>query len=121
MFGKRLIVLLAFSAAFFTPFAARAALWDWVPRVIPTQDFSGISDPSRYPGYACKATNTWGDCVLYTYTTPNTPMGGRNLYRTVTSFGDNLNYSGCQFNDYKRDTARRTRPATCDYGTVRAY
>ena len=121
MVAKRLIASLAFSVTLLTPFAARASMFEWVPRIMKTTDFSSIQDPSRYPGYECKATNAWGDCVLYTYLTPNTPMGGRNLYRTVTSFGDGLNYSNCQFNDYKRDTARRKRPSTCHYGEPRSH
>lgn len=118
MFAKRLFASLAFSVAFFTPFAARAALWDWVPRVIQTQDLSGVTDPSRYPAYECKARNAWGDCVVYSFIAPGTPTGGRNPYRTVTSMGGAL-YSDCQFNDYKRGTARHTRPSTCDYGEPR--
>ena len=113
---KRIFASLAFSVAFFMPLTARAALWDWVPRVIPTTDYSQVTDASRFPGYECKARNSWGDCIVYSYITPNTPTYGRNPYRNVTSFEGQL-YSDCQFNDYKRDTARHTRPSTCDYGT----
>ncbi|MBM3231246.1 hypothetical protein FJZ28_02865 [Candidatus Peregrinibacteria bacterium] len=114
---RKILTLLAFSLAISAPTAVSAAGWDWVPKVFSFENPYRGADASRYPGYDCKARNAWGDCVVYTYVPAYDSEYARgHLYRTVTSFGDNQNYSGCQFNDYRRDTARRTRPTVCDYG-----
>ncbi len=99
-----------------TPEHASALSWDWVPRVLKVENQYRGLDATRYPGFECKKRNAWGDCVIFTYITENKPAEQKNYYRRVSSF-EGLNYSECQYNDYNRAIAPRTRYTVCDYGT----
>ena len=114
-------------AAFAAPQATYAMSWNWVPSVFKWENpYRGL-DVSRYPGFECKMKNFLGDCVVYSYSDGNNPdnhPGGgtpKNYYRRVSSYGDNLNYSDCQYDDYRRSIAPRTRYAVCDYGEPRTF
>lgn len=114
-------------ASFAAPMQAHAMSWDWVPRVIKWENpYRGL-DASRYPGFDCKIKNFLGDCVVFSYANGNRPdkhPGGgqpKNYYRRVSSYGNDLNYSDCQYDDYNRQISPRTRYTVCDYGEPRAY
>lgn len=109
---------LLFVTALATPEQAQALSWDWIPRVLGIENQYRGLDATRYPGFECKKRNSWGDCVIFNYVTENAPNKQKNYYRRVSSYGDNVNYSDCQYDDYKRDTAPRTRYTICDYGEV---
>jgi len=113
-----LLASLLFAVTLATPEQAQALSWDWVPRVLGIEiQYRGL-DATRYPGFECKKRNSWGDCVIFSYITENVPNKQKNYYRRVSSFlGSDLNYSDCQYDDYKRSTAPRTRYAIRDYGT----
>jgi hypothetical protein len=113
-----LLAGLLFAVTLATPMQAEAMSWDWVPRVLGIENpYRGL-DATRYPGFECKKRNSWGDCVIFNYITENVPNKQKNYYRRVSSFrGSDLNYSDCQYDDYKRSTAPATRYAICDYGT----
>ncbi|MDA0376306.1 MAG: hypothetical protein O3A80_03285 [bacterium] len=110
------------------PAQAHAAMsWDWVPKVLKWENpYRGL-DASRYPGFECKIKNFLGDCVVFSYVDGNRPdkhPGGgkpKNTYRRVSSYGDDLNYSDCQYNYDNRQISPRTRYTVCDYGEPRAY
>lgn len=107
------------------PQPAYALSWDWVPRVLGLENpYRGL-DATRYPGFECKVRNAFGDCVVFSYISnngpDNHPGGGapKNYYRRVSSYGQepyNLNYSDCQYDDYRRSTSPHTRYQICDYG-----
>ena len=103
------------------PEATYAMSWDWVPRVLRWENpYRGL-DATRYPGFECKIKNSWGDCVVYSYTDENRPVKQKNYYRKVSSYGEGLDYSDCQYDDYRREIAPRTRYSVCDYGELRTY
>lgn len=124
------------AASFATPTQVNAMSWDWVPRVLRWENpYRGL-DVTRYPGFECKIYNFLGDCVVYSYVDGNRPdkhPGGgkpKNYYRRVSSFENhtkksayeqNLNYADCQYDDYRRSIAPRTRYTVCDYGEPRTY
>lgn len=127
---KRLSSFLAVclcTGALAAPQPAHALSWDWVPRVLKFENpYRGL-DASRYPSFECKIRNAFGDCVVFSYVSANGPdnhPGGgkpKNYYRRVSSFGGDpfeprLNYSDCQYDDYRRNTAPHTRYTNCDYG-----
>jgi hypothetical protein len=125
------------AASFAAPSKALAMSWDWVPRVLKWENPYRGQDVTRYPGFECKIRNFLGDCVLYSYVDSNRPDkhpgGGKPknyYYRRVSSFENglkrsgyekNLDYSDCQYDDYRRQIARRTRPTICDWGEPRTY
>lgn len=124
-FSPILAVLLCSGALTFpTP----AYAWDWVPRVLKFENpYRGL-DATRYPGFECKMRNTWGDCVVYSYITkqgPDEHPGSgtpKNYYRRVSSYGiPALNYSDCQYDDYRRSTSPHTHYSTCDYGEPKSF
>lgn len=109
------------AATLATPQTTYALSWDWVPRVLRVENpYRGL-DATRYPGFECKLKNAWGDCVVFSYVTENRPSPQKNYYRRVSSFGDGLNYSDCQYDDYRRSTSPHTYYPPCDYGEPRSY
>ena len=123
-----LFTVLACLAALAAPKEASALSWDWVPKVMKFENPYRGHDVTRYPGFECKMRNAWGDCVVYSYVQANRPdnhpRGGKpkNYYRRVTSYGNSsLNWSDCQYDDYKRQTAPRTRFTVCDYGEPKTF
>ena len=106
---------------FFAPAEAHAA-WEWVPKVLRYENpYRGL-DATRYPSFECKLQNSWGDCVVFSYISENVPNKQKNYYRRVSSFdGTNLNYSDCQYDDYRRETSPHTYYTNCDYGEPRSY
>lgn len=120
-FSSFLAFALCCAASLAAPEQAQALTWDWVPRVLKFENpYKGL-DASRYPGFECKLRNTWGDCIVFSYISGNSPSPQKNYYRRVSSFGDGQNYSDCQYDDYRRSTAPRTNYADCDYGEPRTY
>lgn len=128
------LAALLFVASLSAPTEAYAISWDWVPRVLKWENpYRGL-DASRYPGFECKIYNFLGDCVVHSYVdgnrSDNHPGGEKpkSYYRTTSSFRNNtntpifernLNYSDCQYDDYRRAIAPRTRYTVCDYGEPR--
>jgi|GEM_PF-961980 hypothetical protein len=111
------------AASLAAPTTTHAMSWDWVPSVFKWENpYRGL-DVTRYPGFECKIKNSWGDCVVYSYIDSNRPSDNntKNYYRRVSSYGDNLNYSDCQYDDYRREIAPRTRYSVCAHGKPRTY
>lgn len=113
------------ASALTVPQATYALSWDWVPRILGIENAYRGLDASRYPGFECKIRNAFGDCVVFSYANTNRPDDHpgdgkpKNYYRRVSSYSAdplNLNYSDCQYDDYRRATAPRTSYTVCDYG-----
>ncbi len=123
LFMKRFSSILELTILLATALAPQQAYaaWEWVPKVWKFENpYRGL-DASRYPGFECKLRNSWGDCVVLSFVAQNKPDKQKNYYRRVSSYGiESLNYSDCQYDDYRRETSQHTYYTNCDYGEPRS-